>query len=232
MRFYLASASPARLSVLRAAGLDPIAVPSAIDEAAIVTRVEAQSGPLDGGSLVQLLAKAKAESIISRFANDAVDVEREGDFWRNSLVFGGDSAFVIDEVIYGKPHTQDAAIRRLSAFRGRTGALYSGHWLARVHNGRVTAAVGGVSNARVTLASDVTDTEIAAYVETGEPLEVAGAFTIDGIGAAFIASIDGDPSTVIGVSVPLLRSLVRRVGVDWHSLWQPRRTGELDGSIG
>jgi len=210
VRFYLASASPARLSLLRTAGLKPIVVPSNVDEADAVKRAEARSGPLDGAALVHLLAKAKAHAVIDD--NDAA-------MGHNSLVFGGDSAFVLDGVIYGKPHTAPAATARLRAQRGRTGILYSGHWLVRLDDGHVTAAVGGVSHARVSFANDITDSEIDAYVATGEPLSVAGAFTLDGLGAAFISTISGDPSTVIGLSLPLLRTLVREVEVEWHTLW-------------
>lgn len=224
MRFYLASASPARLSVLRAAGLDPLVVPSTVDETATVTSFEEQNGPLGGRNLVQLLARTKAESVIASFTDRADHDGRDSDFWQDSLVFGGDSAFVLDGVIYGKPHTAPAATARLRAQRGHAGTLYSGHWLARVHDGRTTAAVGGVSQARVSFADDTADSEIDAYVATGEPLEVAGAFTIDGIGAAFITAIDGDPSTVVGLSVPLLRTLVREIGIEWHTLWRPQPT--------
>jgi septum formation protein len=235
VRFYLASASPARLSVLRAAGLEPIVVPSAVDEAATVKRVEATDGPLCGEALVRLLAQTKAESVIADHAvhNDQAGTrESENAFWHDSLVFGGDSAFVIDGVIYGKPHTAAAATARLRAQRGRTGTLYSGHWLVRLSNGRATAAVGGVSQAKVTFADDTTDSEIDAYVATGEPLEVAGAFTIDGLGAAFVSTIEGNPSTVVGLSVPLLRTLARETGVEWHTLWHPRRASDINGSIG
>ncbi|NQX11104.1 septum formation inhibitor Maf [Microbacteriaceae bacterium VKM Ac-2855] len=205
MRLYLASTSPARLALLRAAGIEPVVVPSSVDEPAAVAVAEAESGPLTADAMVQLLARAKAEAVLSP--------EMDG------FVLGGDSAFVLDGVTYGKPHEPDVARARWLAQRGRTGHLHSGHWLVDHRGGSVRAAVGGVSVAAVTFAADITDLEIDAYVATGEPLEVAGAFTIDGRAAGFISHVDGDPSTVIGMSVPLLRRLVRELGGDWPSLW-------------
>jgi septum formation protein len=205
MRLYLASTSPARLALLRAAGIEPVIVPSQVDEPAAVAAAERTSGPLDADAMVQLLARAKAEAVLSP--------EIDG------FVLGGDSAFVLDGVIYGKPHEPEVARERWLAQRGRTGHLHSGHWLIDHRGGSVRAAVGGVSVAAVSFAADITDDEIDAYVATGEPLEVAGAFTIDGRAAGFIEHVDGDPSTVIGMSVPLLRRLVRELGGSWPALW-------------
>jgi septum formation protein len=205
MRLYLASTSPARLALLRAAGIEPVIVPSQVDEPAAVAAAERTSGPLDADAMVQLLARAKAEAVLS----PQID----------GFVLGGDSAFVLDGVIYGKPHEPEVARERWLAQRGRIGHLHSGHWLIDHRGGSVRAAVGGVSVAAVSFAADITDDEIDAYVATGEPLEVAGAFTIDGRAAGFIEHVDGDPSTVIGMSVPLLRRLVRELGGSWPGLW-------------
>jgi septum formation protein len=137
----------------------------------------------------------------------------------DGLVLGGDSAFEFDGTVYGKPHLPAAARERWHAQRGRDGILHSGHWLIDARGGRVGAAVGASAAARVRFADDITDDEIDAYIATGEPLEVAGAFTIDARGAAFIESVDGDPHAVVGLSVPLVRKLVRRLGVEWTDLW-------------
>ena len=125
-------------------------------------------------------------------------------------MLGGDSAFEFDGVIYGKPHLPEVARERWHAQRGRAGVLHSGHWLIDARGGQVGQAIGGATAATVHFASDITDAEIDAYIATGEPLEVAGAFTIDSKGAGFIERIEGDPHTVVGLSVPFLRTLVRR----------------------
>jgi septum formation protein len=134
-------------------------------------------------------------------------------------VLGGDSAFEFHGSIYGKPHLPEVARERWYAQRGESGVLHSGHWLIDARDGVIGRAIGGVAEARVHFADDITDAEIDAYVATGEPLEVAGAFTIDSKGAGFIERIDGDPHAVVGLSVPLLRHLVRQLGVEWTALW-------------
>lgn len=211
MRLYLASTSPARLATLRAAGIEPIVVPSGVDEDAVVARAEAISGPLAPADMVLLLARAKAEAAVSR--------ERESGAALEGLVLGGDSAFVLDGRIHGKPHTPERARERWHAQRGRTGELYSGHWLIDGRDVSGHSAVGATTVARVTFADDISDEEIDAYIDTGEPLQVAGAFTIDARGGAFIERIEGDPSTVIGVSLPVVRQLASRLGVEWPRLW-------------
>lgn len=206
MRLYLASTSPARLALLRSSGIEPVVVPSQVDEPAAVALAEQESGaPLDADAVVALLARAKARAVLGP------DID--------GLVLGGDSAFVLDGVVHGKPHEPERARARWRAQRGRTGRLHSGHWLIDHRGGEVRAEVGAVTSAAVHFAADIEDDEIDAYVATGEPLEVAGAFTIDGLAAGFITRIEGDPSTVIGMSVPALRSLVRELGVPWTSLW-------------
>lgn len=209
MRLYLASTSPARLATLRAVGIEPVPVPSHVDEDAVA----AAAGPQDPDAYVTLLARAKAEAVAGRLAN-APEVEG-----LDGLVLGGDSAFVLDGTIYGKPHLPEVARERWRAQRGRTGTLHSGHWLIDARGGLLGRAVGGATAARVSFASDITDDEIDAYIATGEPLEVAGAFTIDSKGAGFIDRVEGDPHTVVGLSVPYLRTLVRSLDVEWPSLW-------------
>jgi len=210
VRLYLASTSPARLATLRAVGIEPVPVPSHVDEDAVA----AAAGPLEPDDFVTLLARAKAEAVAERLA-DGGDVD--------GLVLGGDSAFVVDGHIFGKPHLPEVARERWHAQRGRSGVLHSGHWLIDARGGQVGRAVGGATSATVHFASDITDAEIDEYIATGEPLEVAGAFTIDSKGAAFIDRIEGDPHTVVGLSVPFLRTLVRQLGGEWPALWN--RTG-------
>jgi septum formation protein len=203
VRLYLASTSPARLATLRAVGIEPIALPSHVDEEAAV----AGAGPLTPAELVMLLARLKAEAVAA--SGESFD----------GLILGGDSAFELDGVVYGKPHLPEVARERWHAQRGRSGLLHSGHWLIDARGGIVGSAVGGAAAATVHFAADITDAEIDAYIATGEPLEVAGAFTIDSKGAGFIERVDGDPHAVVGLSVPLLRVLVRQLGIEWTDLW-------------
>ena len=206
MKLYLASTSPARLATLRAAGIEPIVVPSDVDEDAVVASAELDRGHvLEPAEMVLLLARAKAEAVI---ASDM-----------SGMILGGDSAFVLDGVTYGKPHEPHIARERWLTQRGRTGELFSGHWLIHVDDGTVVNAVGEVAVAGVTFASDISDAELDAYIDSGEPLKVAGAFTIDSLGGPFIERIEGDPSTVIGVSLPTMRRLANKLGVFWPDLW-------------
>ncbi|MCF8541135.1 MAG: Maf family nucleotide pyrophosphatase [Aurantimicrobium sp.] len=216
MRLYLASTSPARLATLRAAGIEPIVVPSGVDEDAAVREAEAVSGPLPAAEMVLLLARAKAEAALAQALAAGTPLD--------GLVLGGDSAFVLDGVIYGKPHTAERARERWHAQRGLTGELYSGHWLIDATNADAPRGVGATTVARVTFASDITDLEIVAYVASGEPLAVAGAFTVGARGQAFIERIEGDPSTVVGVSIPAVRRLAAQLGVNWPRLWSPTTT--------
>ena len=205
MQLILASTSPARLATLRAAGFEPVVAPSDVDEDAVVEAAEATSGPLSPEDMVLLLARAKAEAVIGLDTVAKATYSTSDEPTKGVLVLGGDSAFVLDGVIYGKPHTPEAATARWHAQRGRTGHLYSGHWLIDHREGMSNASVGEVTVAEVTFANDISDDELESYIRSGEPLKVAGAFTIDSLGAAFIDRISGDPSTVVGVSVPALR---------------------------
>lgn len=201
VRLYLASTSPARLATLRAAGIDPVVLPSNVDEDAAVEA----AGPLTPAAMVLLLARLKAEAVVGP--------ELDG------FILGGDSAFELDDIVYGKPHTAAVARERWFLQRGRTGQLHSGHWLIDHRGGTLGAATGAVATAGVTFAGDISDAEIDAYIATGEPLLVAGAFTIDSLGAPFITGVDGDPHAVVGLSLSTLRSLVMHFQVSWPSLW-------------
>ncbi len=215
MRLVLASTSPARLATLRAAGIDPTAIAPGVDEDAAVAEAEAMDGPLPAERMVQLLARAKAEAVLPTVLARAASGELDDDL----LVFGGDSAFVLDGRIYGKPHRPEVARERWLLQRGRSGVLHSGHWLVAIRAGTVVGSAGRPTSSVVHFAADIEDGEIDAYIATGEPLRVAGAFTIDGLGGAFIDRVDGDPHTVVGLGIPTLRSLVRELGASWTELW-------------
>jgi len=203
VRLYLSSTSPARLATLRSAGIDPVTHSPHVDEDAVV----AAAGELSAHDMVALLARTKAEAVAERLGSDI-----------DGLILGGDSAFVIDGVIHGKPHDPAVAKARWLSQTGRSGVLYSGHWLIDHRGGHANGGVGIVTHAEVHFA-DVTEHEIDAYIATGEPLAVAGAFTIDSLGGAFIDRIVGDPHTVVGLSLPALRNLVRSFGIEWTDLW-------------
>ncbi|WP_235451346.1 MULTISPECIES: nucleoside triphosphate pyrophosphatase [unclassified Microcella] len=212
MRLILASTSPARLATLRAVGIEPVAIAPLVDEDAAV----AAAGPLTAAEMVQLLARLKAEAVLdpavcggAGFAPSDLD----------GFILGGDSAFELDGTVFGKPHEPEIARERWLAQRGRSGVLHSGHWLIDHRGGRLRGAVGRASSATVHFADDIEESEIDAYIATGEPLKVAGAFTIDSKGAGFIDRIEGDPHTVVGLSVPLVRKLVHELGGRWTELW-------------
>ena len=197
-RLVLASASPARAGLLRRAGIEPVIHVSHVDEDAEL----AAHAPTTVAESVQVLARAKACAVAAELAP------------ATPLVLGCDSLLEFEGQALGKPHTPERTIRRWHRIRGRSGVLHTGHHLCA--GGRQS---GGVSSTRVHFA-EVTDAEIEAYVATGEPLHVAGAFTIDGYGGAFITGIEGDHHGVIGLSLPLLRELLPQVGHSWVQLWQ------------
>ena len=206
----LASQSSGRLATLRAAGVEPLVRVSDVDEHAVLRVLAADSRqeptPVQQ---VQALARAKAEEVAAAVTR----AEREAD--PSLVVVGCDSMLEIDGRVVGKPGTSEIARARWQSMRGRTGVLHSGHALVRVGNG---ARAGGVSSTTVRFGSP-TDAEIDAYVATGKPLGCAGAFTIDGLGGAFIDGIDGDPHGVVGISLPLLRRLLADLDVRWTDLW-------------
>ena len=211
MRVCLASTSPARLMLLRQAGIEPLTVSPDVDEDAVAAAAAEQRGAaLAPDELVLLLARAKAAAVAQRLAE-------EGAF--DGLVIGGDSMFALDGRVYGKPYTPEEATRRWAEMRGKTGILHSGHSVFRVSPGVSPTEATAVAEAAVTFADDVSDAEIAAYVASGEPLHVAGAFTVDSLGGAFITRVEGDPSTVVGMSLSTVRHLAADLGVRWTDLW-------------
>ena len=206
----LASQSSGRLAPLRAAGVEPLVRVSDVDEHAILRALAADSRTEPTPpQQVQALARAKAADV----ADTVTRSEREAD--PDLIVVGCDSMLEIGGQVVGKPETAAIARERWRSMRGRTGVLHSGHALVRVHDG---AEAQGVSSTTVRFGSPA-DAEIDAYVATGEPLGCAGAFTIDGLGGAFIDGIDGDPHGVVGISLPLLRRLLAELDVTWTDLW-------------
>lgn len=200
VRLVLASASPARLATLRAAGVEPEVVVSGVPEEG----VDAGTPAATAGELARL----KAEAVAGRLGADRLHVGPE-------LVLGCDSVFELDQTAFGKPSSADEARARWRSMRGRRGMLHTGHQVVDLGSDR---SVGGVASVGVTF-GDVSDAEIDAYVATGEPLLVAGGFTIDGRGGPFVERVDGDPHAVVGLSLPLLRRLLADLGVAWPRLW-------------
>ena len=194
--FVLASASPARLATLRSAGLDPVVIVSGVDES--------QLEGLPPAELALQLAELKCAAVAGR--DDLPD---------DALVLGCDSVLELDGEALGKPDDADDAAARWRRMRGRCGVLHTGHSLREAASGRVAAATASTT----VHFAEVTDAEISAYVATGEPLSVAGAFTVDGLGGAFVTGIEGDHHNVVGLSLPLVRELTAELGRSWTDLW-------------
>jgi septum formation protein len=197
----LASASPARLKTLRSAGLSPRVVVSGVDEEAVTAETPA--------ALAGQLAELKAEAVAVRAGTPTLDVPA------GTVFVGCDSVLELDGEAHGKPRDAAEASSRWRRMRGRTGVLHTGHCVLVAGDDRRAAAVASTT----VHFADLSDEEIAAYVATGEPLRVAGAFTVDGLGGPFVESIDGDFHNVVGISLPLLRRLLGEVGVRWTDLW-------------
>jgi septum formation protein len=194
-KLLLASTSPARKRLLTDAGIVFETRSPGVDEDALVD----QQKPATIQVMTLLLARAKAEAVSF-----------------DGLILGCDSALLFDGEMLGKPHHPEVAIARWQKMRGKTGVLASGHWLI---DGETGAATGKVTQTSVSFAN-LSDEQIHKYVATGEPLQVAGAFTIDGIGGAFVERIEGDYHTVVGLSLVALRELVTELGHDYQSLWR------------
>jgi septum formation protein len=197
----LASASPARHTLLVNAGVNPQVVVSDVDEDALLRDL----GPAAPADQVLRLARAKATDVASRLSST-----------HDVVVVGCDSMLDVDGTAYGKPGSPEEARRRwLDQMAGRSAILRTGHWVIRPATG---AQVGEVASTTVWHGRP-TEQEIDAYIATGEPLQVAGGFTIDGLGGPFVERIEGDWSNVVGLSLPLLRTMLADLGVVWTDLW-------------
>lgn len=192
-RVVLASASPARLATLVSAGLNPEVIVSGVDE----DQVESH----DAENLAAALAQMKCRAVASRLDDP------------EALVIGCDSVLAFENGVLGKPEDAREAKARWQRMRGRSGVLHTGHCVRLGDREFVETA------STVVHFADITDDEIDAYVATGEPLHVAGAFTLDGLGGAFVRGVEGDPHNVVGISVPLLREIVIDLGLSWTELW-------------
>jgi septum formation protein len=192
-RLVLASASPARLATLRSAGIGPEVVVSGVDESQVRTADPAQ--------LAVELAQLKARTVAAELA----------DAW----VIGCDSVLELGGEVHGKPADAEEARVRWRVMRGGSGVLHTGHCLVDTVSGQAVAR----SADTVVHFAEPSDEEIDAYIASGEPLQVAGAFTIDGLGGAFVRGIEGDPHTVVGIGLPLLRDMFAELGVRWTDLW-------------
>lgn len=204
----LASASPARLATLRSAGIEPRVIVSHVDEDAALDAARSAHPDLSAAGAALALARAKAEEVAATHSPGA-------------LVLGCDSILEFDGEWLGKPGDAATARERWRAMRGRKGILHTGHWLVddrRPSDGGAVSEAGETASTVVAFA-DLTDAEIDAYVATGEPLAVAGAFTVDGLGGSFVDRIEGDHHNVVGVSLPLLRALCAALGVSTPQLW-------------
>jgi septum formation protein len=206
IRFVLASRSPARLQTLRSAGIEPEVIVSGVDE----DNVSAENP----GELARLLATLKARAVVANLTDHAT-------------VLGCDSVLEFEGVAYGKPGTPDVARERWRMMRGRSGVLHTGHCLIDTS---AKQELRELSSTTVRFA-ELTDAEIDAYVATGEPLVVAGAFTVDGLGGPFVTAIEGDYHNVVGLSLPLLRRMLVEVGIPWPDLWNAQKSYKYDESV-
>jgi septum formation protein len=221
VRLVLASASPARVATLTSAGIPAEVRVSGVDEDAALAVAHARHGRLGPADDVIVLARAKAEAV-------ADDLRTDGVAQDGVVVLGCDSLLELGGRTYGKPADAADAIERWQTMRGRSGVLHTGHWLVDQRTSasgadetaanRSGLAAGGTSSTVVHFA-DLSDAEIDAYVATGEPLAVAGAFTVDGLGGPFVTGIEGDYHTVVGLSLPLLRDLLGELGIAITDLW-------------
>ncbi len=212
----LGSASPARLETLRRAGVSPYVLVSEVDEDAVVAQARSQYGELAPEDVALVLARAKCEAVAARLAG----ADAPGDAPDGALVVGCDSVLELDDEVHGKPVDAAEALARWQRMRGRSGVLHTGHWVIDDRDGEdggTGATLGAVASTTVHFAA-ISDEEIEAYVATGEPLKVAGAFTLDGLGAPYVEGIEGDPSNVVGISLPLMRELLGSLDVPWSAL--------------
>ncbi|GAB2718091.1 Maf family protein [Nocardia thraciensis] len=209
MEFVLGSASPARLQVLRSAGLSPLVRVSDVDEDAVAAALPPDTAP---EGVVTALARAKAQSVATTLIAESAAVVAD------CVVVGCDSMLLVNGVLQGKPLTPEVARARWAEMAGGSADLLTGHSVLRIRDGAVTAEAADCSATTVHFAKPEPE-ELDAYLASGEPLQVAGAFTLDGRGGWFVDRIEGDPSSVIGIGLPLLRRLLSGVGVGVAQLW-------------
>ena len=208
-RLVLGSASPGRLKVLRQAGVEPLVVVSGVDEDLIAGRLGPDAAP---DELVSTLARAKAEQVAGQLDSTVA---------ADCVVIGCDSMLHIDGRLCGKPESVADARTQWQSMAGRAGRLYTGHCLIRLRDHEIVHNDTGTSTTTVHFGTPSAD-DLEAYLASGESLRVAGGFTLDGLGGWFIDGVDGDPWNVVGLSLPLVRSLLRRVGLSVAALWSDK----------
>ncbi|KWX57710.1 nucleoside triphosphate pyrophosphatase [Mycobacterium sp. NAZ190054] len=206
-RVVLASASQGRLGVLRQAGIDPEVIVSDVDEDALLASLDPDLPP---EAVVAKLANAKALSVAAQLPDELM---------ADCVVIGCDSMLFFDGTLRGKPGSPEAARAQWKSMAGLAGHLLTGHALLRISGGVITHTEGDTGSTKVHF-GEPTDTDLARYLDSGEPLYVAGAFTLDGLGGWFVERIEGDPSNVIGISLPLVHRLLRRTGLSLSNLWR------------
>ncbi len=206
-RIVLASASQGRLRVLRQAGIDPTVIVSDVDEDALIASLDPELPP---EAVVAKLANAKALTVAAQLPEDLA---------ADCLVLGCDSMLYFNGTLRGKPGSAEVARREWESMAGSTAYLLTGHALLRVVAGVITHTEGDTGSTTVHF-GEPSEEDLTRYVNSGEPLNVAGAFTLDGLGGWFIDRIEGDPSNVIGLSLPLVNRLVGRAGLAIADLWR------------
>ena len=216
-RVVLGSASAGRLRVLRSAGIDPLVAVSGVDEDAVVRQLGPDAEP---GRVVNALAEAKAHAVA-----DELDARVSAD----CVVIGCDSMLYIDGTLSGKPGTPAQARRRWAAMAGREGRLFTGHCALRMRGGAVCAAATAAETTTVRFGVPTAE-ELDAYIGSGEPLGVAGGFTLDGLGGWFVDGVDGDPSNVVGLGLAATRRLFEELGLTIGELWQANPVSASVGS--
>jgi septum formation protein len=205
-RLVLGSASPGRLKVLRQAGIDPLVMVSGVDEDQLTATLGSDASP---GDVVCALAQAKAERVAGELDNAVA---------ADCVVIGCDSMLYIDGRLCGKPESVTDARRLWQSMAGRAGQLYTGHCVIRLLHHEIVHREAQTSTTTVRFGIPSAD-DLEAYLASGESLQVAGGFTLDGLGGWFIDGVDGDPSAVVGIGLPLLRSLLDRAGLSVAALW-------------
>jgi septum formation protein len=205
-RLVLGSASPGRLKVLHQAGIDPLVKVSGVDEDLVTTTLGSDASP---GDVVCALARAKAEQVAG---------ELDSTVATDCVVIGCDSMLYVDGRLCGKPQTVAAARQLWQSLAGRAGQLYTGHCVIRLLDHEIVHREAQTSITTVHFGIPSPD-DLEAYLASGESLRVAGGFTLDGLGGWFIDRVDGDPSAVVGIGLPLTRSLLDRAGLSIATLW-------------
>jgi septum formation protein len=205
-RVVLASASPGRLRVLRQAGIDPLVIVSGVDEDQVVAALPESADPAE---ITVALARAKAGAVARALEPPLTD---------DCVVIGCDSMLYRDGRLWGKPESEPSALRGWQDMAGRSGELYTGHCVIRLHHDRIEQDVADVAVTGVDFGKPSPE-DLAAYVRTGEPTAVAGGFTLDGLGGWFVDAVHGDPSTVIGIGLPMMGRLFDRLGLSIARLW-------------